>query len=104
MEFILAFTVVFSSVQSLSRVRLFVTSWIAARQASLFITIVSIYIFQTLHFQNGIWHYLSHLLNKLIYFLLALLTWLAVLVLFLDTILHIQKIQIIYIFNSSEYF
>ena len=28
----------FSSVQSLSRVRLFVTSWIAARQASLFIT------------------------------------------------------------------
>ena len=29
----------FSSVQSLSRVRLFVTPWIAARQASLFITI-----------------------------------------------------------------
>ena len=31
-------SVQFSSVQSLSRVRLFVTAWIAARQASLFIT------------------------------------------------------------------
>ena len=34
----LAFTVLFSSVQSLSRVRLFVIPWIAARQASLSIT------------------------------------------------------------------
>ena len=31
-------SVQFSSVQSLSRVQLFVTPWIAARQASLFIT------------------------------------------------------------------
>ena len=32
-------SVQFSSVQSISRIRLFATSWIAARQASLFITI-----------------------------------------------------------------
>ena len=33
------YSVQFSSVQSLSRVRLFVTPWIAARQASLSITL-----------------------------------------------------------------
>ena len=36
---ILGFSIQFSSVQSLSHVQLFVTPWIAARQASLFITI-----------------------------------------------------------------
>ena len=35
----LGYVVAFSSVQSLSRVRLFATPWIAARQVSLFITI-----------------------------------------------------------------
>ena len=38
-KIVFCFLTQFSSVQSLSRVRLFVTPWIAARQASLFITI-----------------------------------------------------------------
>ena len=37
-EILISYSVQFSSVQSLSRVRLFATSWIAARQASLSIT------------------------------------------------------------------
>lgn len=59
-----------------------------------------LYIFQTLQVQNEITQDLTHLLNKLVYFLLhlafslsrlTLLTKSTLLVLFLDSILHIQK-------------